>query len=137
MTEDQKKQKKKQTGPSLLEWIAAGLGAAIALAILVLIGIEAFRADGSGPPRLDARALSVSGGAGRYLVEIEVRNSGHQTAAGVTVEGELKQASGAVETSTTTLTYVPGGSERRAGLIFTEDPRTSQLQIRATGYEEP
>lgn len=136
MADDEKKQKER-TGPSLLEWIAAAVGALVAIAIVVLIGIEAFRSNGNEPPRLEVRALSVSGTAGSYVVEIEVSNTGHQTAAGVTVEGELMEGGERVESSTATVTYVPGRSERKAGLLFTRDPRALQLEVRATGYEEP
>jgi uncharacterized protein (TIGR02588 family) len=58
-------------------------------------------------------------------------------AAGLMVEGVLKEGTATVETSAITMDYVPSGSQRRAGLIFSRDPRKFELQIRAKGYEQP
>ena len=62
---------------------------------------------------------------------------GRSTAADVIVEGELQADTGRVEVSQTTLDYVPGGGDQRAGLYFTHDPRRLRLRLRAHGYREP
>ena len=72
-----------------------------------------------------------------FLVIFRARNSGRKTAAGVIVEGELMSDSGRVETSETTLDYVPAGGEQRAGLYFARDPRSLKLRLRAEGYRSP
>ena len=58
-------------------------------------------------------------------------------AAGLTIEGELKNGEKSEETSDVTMTYIPSQSTRRGGLIFTKNPNEYQLQIRAKGYEQP
>ena len=72
-----------------------------------------------------------------FLVEFRVVNQGGTTAAGLTVEGELRNGTEIVETSDTTIEYVPSRSERSGGLFFTRDPGQYELELRAKGYEMP
>ena len=53
------------------------------------------------------------------------------------MEGELRSGAGSVETSDTTIEYVPPHSERKGGLFFTSDPRQHELRLRAKGFEQP
>jgi uncharacterized protein (TIGR02588 family) len=71
------------------------------------------------------------------LVEFRALNEGGRTAAGLTIEGELRNGTKVVESSDTTLEYLPSHSERSGGLFFTADPREYQLELRAKGYETP
>jgi uncharacterized protein (TIGR02588 family) len=66
-----------------------------------------------------------------------VINEGGTTAAGLTVEGELRDGTESVETSDSTIDYVPSHSERQGGLFFTLDPGEYEVQLRAKGYEMP
>lgn len=128
---------KERRGPSLLEWVSAAVGAAIALAIVAFIAFEALRSSSGAPPLLEVRAVGLTSQGASHVVEVEVANRSSQTAAAVAIEGELKQGGESVETSSATIAYVPGNSERHAGLIFTRDPRRYSLTLRATGYEKP
>ena len=129
--------RKEQSGPPLLEWTSAAVGAVLAIGILVFIAIEALDSSATKPPLLEVRPTAVAGAGGFYVVEVTVANRSGQTAAAVEIEGELMQGGNPVETSNATVSYVPGHSERNAGLIFSRDPRAHQLQVRATGYEQP
>jgi uncharacterized protein (TIGR02588 family) len=71
-----------------------------------------------------------------HLVMIQATNVGEQTAAAVTVEGELKRNS-RVERRTATFEYIPANSVKTGGLYFTSDPRSGALRLRATGYVQP
>ena len=53
------------------------------------------------------------------------------------MEGELREGTESVETSNTTIEYVPAHSERKGGLFFTSDPRQYVLRLQAKGYEKP
>ena len=53
------------------------------------------------------------------------------------VEGVLREKTATLEISAITMDYVPSGSQRKAGLIFSKDPRQFDLQIRAKGYVQP
>lgn len=128
---------KEKKGPSALEWASAMIGAMIAIGILVFIAMEAIQSAPGKPPLLQVRPVGLVAEEGLYVIEIKIENRSAQTAAAVEIEGEIKQGGSAVETSNATLSYVPGHSERRAGLIFTRDPRRYSFEVRATGYEQP
>ena len=126
-----------QQGPSLLEWIAAALGLLVTTGLLVFLGLEAAQSGSSQPPLLNVRPVAVTNQAGGYVLEVQVANRSGQTATAVNIEGELSRGGRAVETSSAILDYVPAHSERKAGLMFSEDPRKLQLKLRPTGYAEP
>jgi uncharacterized protein (TIGR02588 family) len=44
---------------------------------------------------------------------------------------------GAPEVSSVILDYIPGQSAREGGLFFTQDPRSGNLVLRASGYAKP
>ena len=130
--------KKRQRQPAL-EWISAATGLVITVGLLGFLSLEVVRRNDGVPPLLKAVpvALTVAGDPNRYFVEVKVTNASHKTGAGVQVEGTLKQGGSEVETSVATLSYVPGDSHRRAGLIFSNDPRNYDFELRVTGYELP
>ena len=118
-----------------LEWAAAGLGLALILAVFWVIGREALSGP-PGPPVITVRAAQVTETRSGYVVDVVATNSGGKTAAQVVIEGEL--AGGREpEAREATIDYLPAGSERRAGLVFNGDPRTSGLKLRAKGFIEP
>lgn len=137
MASNKKGKEPKDKGTSLLEWVSGVLGLLITLALLGFIVAEAVRTSPHTPPLLEVTPTAIAAANGVYVVEVRVANSSGQTAAAVSIEGTLEQGGATVETSSATLSYVPGNSTRKAGLIFTRDPRHFQLRTRATGYEEP
>lgn len=119
----------------LLEWLVAGLGLVVTAGVLILLGQSALAP--ASPPELSARAASVTPVAAGFRVEVEVRNSGRDTAAGVEVEGVLTPPAGPPETATATLDYVPGGGTESLNLLFREDPRQGRLDLTVRGWSEP
>lgn len=126
---------------SALEWPAAILGA------LLIIGVIGFllwdgmaERDRGSDPRITVRADSVvpyDGGA-RYILPIEVTNAGGVAAAAVIIEGVLADSAGRpVERSETILALLPASSSRRAGLVFSRDPRLYTVALRPLGFEQP
>jgi uncharacterized protein (TIGR02588 family) len=121
------------------EWLTAALGLVLVLGAVTVLVLHAVR-GGDAPPDLVVRVERVVPAGTGYVAEFEVENRGDGTAAAVTVHGEVAApagAEGAAETSETRLDHVPGRSVRRGGLLFTRDPRTAPLRVRATGYTEP
>ncbi len=118
------------------EWVAAAVGAVLVIGSIGFMLFHAIAGDDS-PPDIAIQADSILAVEGGYLVMIRTRNEGGSTAAGVTVEGELSSDTGKIETSGTTVDYVPPRSERYGGLFFTRDPRQYRLDLRAKGYQEP
>lgn len=121
----------------LVEWVSAAIGVAITGAMFGFLALEAARERDGNLPMLSAAPVAVVESKGGYVVEFEVRNDSATTGAAVEVEGILKQGGSDIETSSATLSYVPGESSRRGGLIFTRNPRDYRLELRVTGYERP
>ena len=118
------------------EWVAAAVSAALVLFVLGYLLYDA-AARPQTPPAVEVSVDSVARGGGVWRVEFVARNRGQNTAAGVIVEGELKDGERTVETSEATLDYVPGKSKRHGGLFFRQDPGAYRLELRALGYQRP
>lgn len=121
---------------SKAEWIVAAVSAALVLAVLVFLIYDDVRHPLT-PPDINLEVDSIQAAGPGFLVLLRARNRGRSTAADVMVEGELQADTGRVETSQTTIDYVPGGGEQQVGLYFSQDPRRLRLQLRAHGYREP
>lgn len=115
--------------PPVLEWIMGGLGLLIVLGVLGVILSEAFAARD--PAAIQARLVEARPSATGWLAEIEVENTGDETAAQVEIEGRL-----GAETASATLDYVPAGGRERLALGFDADPRAG-LELRTRGFTEP
>jgi uncharacterized protein (TIGR02588 family) len=116
-----------------------GIGLLGLVLVLGSIGFALYEAavGDSSPPDVRVEVESIAPTQNGFLVEFRLINEGGSTAAGLTVEGELRDTAGIVETSDTTVEYLPSHSERAGGLFFTLDPREYELQLRAKGYETP
>jgi uncharacterized protein (TIGR02588 family) len=118
------------------EWVAAGLGLALTLAVMGYSLWEAAVTD-RGPPDLSALAEPAKPSSQGFTVPIVVRNQSHQTAAAVEVRGELRQGGAVVEERRATFAYVPGRGEARGGLVFQHDPAGYTLETTVEGYADP
>ena len=137
----EKKQKaeeveKRHDAPPVSEWIVAAIGLLLVAGAIGFMIYEAVTGDKT-PPTLSVSVDSVTQSGKGYLVKFRVKNTGDETAASLTVEGELKNGAESVETSTATLTYAPSHSEREGGLYFSKNPNEYQLEIYPKGYEKP
>ncbi|MGE0179360.1 MAG: TIGR02588 family protein [Sphingomonas sp.] len=128
---------KKASGTPLLEWIAAGIGLALLLGLLSVIGREALRGGPTEPPAIEVSVRRIAATPSGYVVEFEARNIAGGTAQSVDVEGMLTSGGAPVERSGITFDYIPGHSHRSGGLFFRRDPRQGVLALRALGYQIP
>ncbi len=130
------KHPQKYSKPPVWEWIVAFVGLTL---VVTSIGFMLYRAikGNSSPPQIAVSVDSVLPADDGFLVTFRVVNLGELTAAGLSVEGELRSSTESVETSMAILNYVPSRSERRGGLFFTNDPQKYELKLRAKGYERP
>ena len=117
-----------------LEWLTAALG--LVLACVTFLLYQAFSGE-AGSPDVVSKVKEVTQTRGGFVAELRVLNEGATTAAGLRVEGSLKEDNKIVETSETTLDYLPPHSEREAGLFFARDPSGLELVLRAKGYQTP
>ncbi|MFD0986441.1 TIGR02588 family protein [Methyloligella solikamskensis] len=125
------------TGTSAIEWVVAAIGTAVivaAVAYMVWYGV----ARPGGPPELSIRQVSEARQVeGSYLVQVEVNNQGHSTAANVQISGALQEGGVSVEESSASIDYVPQQSKRRAYFQFTKDPADYALELRVEGMAKP
>ncbi|WP_310467298.1 hypothetical protein [Sphingomonas sp.] len=119
-----------------LEWAAAAFGLVAALLLLGIIGREAVAGNDESVPVLVAEVERVAATPTGHVVEFRVRNLAGQTVAAVQVEGTINPGP-EEEVSSASIDYVPGRSQASGGLIFTNDPRSAELELRVTGYEIP
>lgn len=122
--------------PSTTEWV---VGAVCGVLVLCAIGYLAYHALARRdlPPVLAVRVERIVPTTAGHVVEVAVRNEGSETAANVSIEGTLLRGTAVVERSTATLDFVPAGTEREGGLLFTKDPGVHRLELRATGFDRP
>ncbi len=89
------------------------------------------------PPNLEITVGEITAVSNAWLTEFDVKNTGNQSAAAISVAADLMKDGQSVETSTAALTYVPANAVRSGGLYFTRNPDDFELRIRVTGYEKP
>lgn len=123
-------------GTSAGEWIVAAVSGLLVLGAMGVLLHEAIT-ERPTPPRIEVAVDSVARSGSGYVAEFTARNSGNQTAAGLSIAGELRSDTGSVERSEVTIDYLPARSTIRGGLFFREDPRRYVLEIRPLGYGEP
>jgi|SRR5918994_1236173 uncharacterized protein (TIGR02588 family) len=133
--EAEKKGQKLDTAP-LWMWAIGLLGLVLIIGSIGFALYEAAVGDSS-PPNVTVELEGIIPVQNGFLVEFRVLNEGGTTAAGLTVEGELRNGTEIVETSDTTIEYLPSRSERTGGLFFAQDPGQYELELRAKGYETP
>jgi uncharacterized protein (TIGR02588 family) len=134
MVQDQKQTKLKEA-PWWM-WGIAFLGLGLVTGSIAFMLYEAAAGDSS-PPDITVRVDSIVPTRNGFLVMFRAINEGGATAEGVTVEGVTRNGTEIMETSHTVIEFVPAHSEREGGLFFSSDPRQTQLQLRARGYENP
>jgi len=133
----EEKSKNKGSGQTpVWEWIIAAIGLIL---VSGAVGTMVYRAatEEPTPPNLSFTVDSIEPTDSGYLVKFSVKNTGNRTAAGLTVEGTLKNGEENAETSTAAFTYAPANSVRQGGFFFAKNPNDFTLKIRALGYEKP
>lgn len=113
----------------VLQWVMAGIGGLITLAVTGVVLWEAVQP--SAPAVLEARVVRIDPAATGYLAEIEVSNTGRETAAAVDVAGALAGR----PPSTVTIDYVPARGRATAWLRFEQDPAGASVAV--VGWSEP
>ena len=118
------------------EWFTFALSSMVVLGVVALIGTQLL--DGHDPPVISARATTPVRQAGdRYYVPVEVENAGDETAANVQITVSLTIDDEVVTEADQTVDFLAGGETASLVFAFDEDPDDGELDVQATGYEEP
>jgi uncharacterized protein (TIGR02588 family) len=138
MTDKQEPEKdtQKKTRTPALEWLFATIGLFLVVSIIGFLIYEIVT-DEKKPPNLNVKIEEIIPQEKGFLIKFTLENTGDETAADVTVEGEIKKAAESIEKSDVTVDYVPSHSEKKGGMFFRENPRNAEFEIRARGYNQP
>lgn len=125
------KDKRPESGAPPLEWAAASLGAAFALAIMGFVLWEGLTRRDT-PPDIRVEVVRAYAAQGGHAVEFLVVNDGGEPAAEVRVG-----AAGAGPDRVVSFDILPAGSRRRGVLILPRPPEGSDPRLSVLGYREP
>lgn len=120
----------------LLEWIVAAIGLVIVVGSVGFLLFSALTRTDQ-PPILIVKEESVTNTEGGFLVKFSLENKSQNNAGAVMVEGKLLEGEKEIETSSASVSYAPSNSKREGGMIFTKNPESYKLELRAIGYEKP
>lgn len=127
-----------QQGRSIAEWTTLAISAAIFLALLGGVTWLAFR--GSEKPAtivVEPQMGQVREDESGYYLPVIIRNKGDSTAASVVARGELDTGSGQPETAEVTIDFLDGDEDVAGTFVFRSDPRSGDLTVGVTSFEEP
>lgn len=137
MAEEKTEQENKEARRTpLLEWVFAVIGLILVVSVIGFLIYEISTDEGK-PADLNVKIEEIIPNDKGFLVKFALENTGDETAADVTVEGEIKKGKESLEKGDVTVDYVPSHSEKKGGMFFTEDPRSNEFIIRAKGFNEP
>lgn len=137
MAEEKTKQENDENRRTpFLEWVFAVIGLVLVVGVVGFLIYEISTDEGK-PANLSVKIEQIIPNDKGFQVKFTLENTGDETAADVTVEGEIKKDAESLEKSDVTVDYVPSHSEKKGGMFFTEDPRSNEFVIRAKGYNEP
>jgi uncharacterized protein (TIGR02588 family) len=117
------------------EYIIAGIGFILIVAVLVFLGWEAITGTGS-PPRIVTSLEKMTVLSPGYIAHVSVRNMGEQTASHLRLRAQLTTGDTA-EDHELLVDYLPPNSIRMIGVYFKNEPTAANLEIVPLSYQEP
>jgi uncharacterized protein (TIGR02588 family) len=119
------------------EWVAFGIASAVLLFIVGSVALVWVNDDGR-PARLEVEQSGSARKDGeQFYVTAQVANTGDRTAEGVQVHAELERDGEVVEEGDQTIDFLAGGESEEVVFVFTEDPATGELTVRAASFVKP
>jgi uncharacterized protein (TIGR02588 family) len=127
---------KADQGTPLLEWIAASIGAVMAIGTISYLVWDGLGSADT-PADLTVRVEEVAPVQEGFRVEVAVSNRGGRTAAEAKLDVRSRAEDGSEEHGEITFDYVPGHSTRHGAVLFRRQPRAESLDLRVLGYRDP
>lgn len=122
--------------PHWLEWLT-GLISLILIALLIGYVSWSALTEQMEPPEFAIEATGMAQVPGGYRITFDIENRTNSTAAAVIVRGELTRGEESIESVDVTFDYVPGQSQSSGAILFSTDPGSARLTLRAIGYTDP
>jgi uncharacterized protein (TIGR02588 family) len=126
----------KRPNKNAVEWSVFVASVVVVAAAVGYLGYTAVR-EKKTPPDLHITAFDPQATHSGHRVEVEVRNTGDQTAEQVRVEVALHRDEKEIERAELDIVFVPRKSSRRGWVTFRNDPRGCTVTTRAMSYETP
>jgi len=121
-------------GRTAAEWTSLAICTAVLVAVVTLLVSELL---GPSAPALPvARVAAVRREGPISVVEVDVRNSGDETAADVQVGASLTIGED-VEEADVVVAFLGGGESEEVVFTFTGDPADGELEVDVTGFVVP
>lgn len=89
------------------------------------------------PPTFEAETGAVWHSDGRYYLPLVVRNSGGESVQNLGLNVTLEEGARTVAQAETAIVWLPAHSQRRAVVIFDQDPKAYRIVTSFEGYEPP
>lgn len=128
-------QKKQQQDGGWLETLAAWISGLLILAVAAVLVWQEVRTKE--PPSFEVRSGDVRKAGEEYHVTLHLRNNGDEAAQQVEIEARLLREGAEPSEAKVTIDWAPGQSSRKGTVVFAEDPRQGELELRVVGYAEP
>lgn len=121
---------KSKTKHNIIEKVIFGVGVIVLLALCGYLILEIIRQSKSEDkaPRIEV-STSHKPNMDAYTFEVEVENSGNESAEDVHLQMQLYQNGEAAETGTVTFKYVPLKSKRSAFIVFSKNRSSSDSLV--------
>jgi uncharacterized protein (TIGR02588 family) len=119
---------KADQGTPLLEWIAASIGAVMAIGTISYLVWDGLGSADT-PADLTVRVEEVA--------PVQEGFRGGRTAAEAKLDVRSRAEDGSEEHGEITFDYVPGHSTRHGAVLFRRQPRAESLDLRVLGYRDP
>lgn len=119
-----------------LEWSVFGVGLVLVTCTLGFLIYDGATSRDE-PPQLSVELGTPEKRGEHFVVPLTVKNTGGQTAEGVTVEVTLESDGGRAERGEFSVAFLPRGGKREGFVTFRADPRSGRLVPRVLGYEKP
>ncbi|MBA2566074.1 MAG: hypothetical protein H0V09_11735 [Gemmatimonadetes bacterium] len=128
-----------EVAPSRLSHIVAGVSGVLVLALLLYLGARVL--SPLAPARIEAEpdASGIRQQSGVYVVPVDVRNVGDETASRIVVRTTLQLEGSRQEpfASEALIDYMAGGESTRVYAVFGSDPSAGGLTSRVLGFQDP
>ncbi|WP_105436711.1 TIGR02588 family protein [Neorhizobium sp. T25_13] len=122
--------------PHWIEWATGMVSALVVVATIAWVAYHAWTHDDM-QPELSIAITERRQTEGGYRVAFDIANKATATAAAVTVRGEILDGGNIVEDADVTFDYVPAESKSSGAILFSQDPGTREVRVRAVGYIDP
>ncbi|CDZ39709.1 TIGR02588 family protein [Neorhizobium galegae bv. officinalis] len=122
--------------PHWIEWATGMVSALVVVATIAWVAYQAWTHDDM-QPELSIAITERRQTEGGYRVAFDIANKATATAAAVTVRGEILDGGNIVEDADITFDYVPAESKSSGAILFSQDPGTREVRVRAVGYIDP